>query len=207
VIACVKIRIYTIFRYKLNNAHFDLFLAETFEVQPLSSSEGSSQNSPVRTGVKRQHKEYENTSMLDVTLPKKKRQQPISGFLNASSPSMTSTSGSIVGIDGSVPIIDATIEVYRFGTTKYCTKRNTIVSFDCVSELSETKKTLRKLYGLEDDARRVHIGAFIIDLGITPRSDSQLLDLPVFVAQSEKEWRNIITRLQNQLQHYLLLGE
>ncbi len=100
VIACVKIRIYTIFRYKLNNAHFDLFLAETFEIQPLSSSEGSSQNSPVRTGVKRRHKEYENTSMLDVTLPKKKRQQPISGFLNTSSPSMTSTSGSIVGIDG-----------------------------------------------------------------------------------------------------------
>ena len=60
---------------------------------------------------------------------------------------------------------------------------------------------------LKDDARRAHIGAFIIDLGITPRSDSQLLYLPVFVAQSEKEWRNIITRLQNQLQHYLLLGE
>jgi hypothetical protein len=65
-------------------------LAETFEIQPLSSlSEGSSQNSPVRTGVKRQHKEYENTSILDVTLTKKKRQQPISGFLNA--PSTTST--------------------------------------------------------------------------------------------------------------------
>ena len=106
---------------------------------PLSSTEGSSQDSPVRTGVKRQHKEYENTLMLNITLPKKKRQQPISGFLNASSPSMTSTSGSIVGIDGSVPIVDATIEVYRFGTTKYCTKRNTIVSFDCViSELGET---------------------------------------------------------------------
>jgi hypothetical protein len=47
----------------------------------------------------------------------------------------------------------------------------------------------------------------MIDLGITPRSDSQLLHLPVFVAQSEEEWRNIIKRLQNQLQHYLLLGK
>jgi hypothetical protein len=168
-----------------------VILAETVEIQPLSSlSEGSSQNSPVRTGVKRQRKEYENTSMLDVTLTKKKRQQPISGFLNA--PSTTSTSGSIVGIDGSAPIVDATIEVYRFGTTKYCTKRNTIMSFGCViGELSETKKTLRKQCGLEDDAHRAHIGSFTIDLGINPRSDSQLLHLPVFVAQSEEEWRNI----------------
>ena len=78
----------------------------------------------------------------------------------------------------------------------------------CISiNYGETKKTLRKLYGLEDDACRAHIGAFIIDLGITPQSDSQLLHLPVFVAQSEEEWRNIIIRLQNQLQHYLLLGK
>jgi hypothetical protein len=117
--------------HKLNNAHFGLLLycllVETFDIQSQSSSESSSQNSPVRTRVKRQHKDYENTP-----IPKRKKQQPISGFLNASSPFMTSTSGSIVGIDGSVPIVDATIEVYRFGTTKYCTKRNTIVSFDCV---------------------------------------------------------------------------
>lgn len=173
-----------------------------------SSEESSSSESSINTGIgtKRPHQEYDNESMVDVVPVKKKKQHPISGFLNALSTTESVTS--TVSVVQSSQAFDAVIEVYRFGTTKHCWKRNTIVSFDCINgDLSKVRKALRKQYGLGDDACRAHIASFTIDLGITPRSDSRLQELPTFIAKSEEEWRNVTARLQSQLQHYQLLGE
>ena len=118
--------------------------------------------------------------------------------------SVTSTSSAFQ----SSPVFDTVIELYWFGKTKNCSKRNTIVWFNCLSShLNEAKKALHKQHGLEDDAYQAHIGLFTIDwvlhLGVAVVHKEQ----PTFIAQSEEEWSNVTARLQSQLQHYQLLGE
>ena len=59
--------------------------------------------------------------------------------------------------------IDCVIEAYRFGHTKFHCKRHTILCSSLFSKpLSEFKKSMSQLYGVEHDARRANIGSYEI---------------------------------------------
>ena len=85
--------------------------------------------------------------------------------------------------------VDALFQLFRFGTSRPCHERRTIVTLmNEHNNLFAMKHNIRKKYGVTDDARRMNIGTFNIDLGIQHRGDKE-----IYVSNSQTEWSNQIT--------------
>jgi len=96
---------------------------------------------------------------------------------------------------------DATIEIYKYNHNKRSSFRHTLVSLsEKHSDLQALKKDLRSEYGLSSDARRCQIGDFDIDIGVS-REDK------TYIASSQTEWQNLISRLYSGIGQYNLIGK
>ena len=179
----------------------------------MSSSSGSESDSLPR---KRVYSDSDSVSEVDEAKAKpakiaKTVQKSISGFLSSSgersSPAtLPATSRSTLEGEQAFEFhIDCAIEVYRFGHTKSHYKRNTLVSSTVLGgTLSEFKKAMREVYGLEQDARRANIGSYEVDAGICERTPD---GSPTFTATTEAEWQSLVSRLRSQSHQFMLLSE
>lgn len=96
---------------------------------------------------------------------------------------------------------DATIEVYKYNHNKRSSFRLTIVSLsEKHSDIQTLKKDLRLEYRPLSDARRCQIGDFSIDIGIS-REDK------TYIASSQTEWQNLMSRLYSGIGHYSKIGK
>ena len=103
------------------------------------------------------------------------------------------------------PPLNALIEVFKFGHSKRCYSRFTIVVFSCTTGiLAECKQLVKRDYGITGDARCPNVGQFNIDIGICGRTN---VNVPTFLAQTEAEWQNILMRLRNSTKDHMLLGK
>lgn len=97
--------------------------------------------------------------------------------------------------------VDTTIEVYQYGHTKKSGFRNTLfVLSDKHRDLSFMKKSLRKEYGVATDAKRYQIGDFSIEIGVTCSDKA-------YMANTQTEWQNLMTRFNSGTGQCCLLGK
>ena len=131
------------------------------------------------------------------------RQASIADFLTGhqeSDQSATNTSD----LSPTAPPLDTMIEVFKFGHSKRCFSRFTIVSFSCTAgTLADCKQIVKRDYGITEDAKRANVGQFNIDIGICGRTG---VNVTTFLAQTEAEWSNVVSRLRYSSKDYMLLG-
>lgn len=202
--------------YKLVKANLgiDAFLTVSFpEKRVLVSTSSGSESDTGRNERKRIHSESDSEGNevpkpAKVAKTTKTVQKSISSFRSGGENSAlpAASSSSLEGEQAAQFKIDCVIEVYRFGHTKFHYKRHTILCSSLLSKpLVEFKKSVRQLYGVEQDARRANIGSHEIDAGICGRTADG--SLPTFTAKTEAEWQNLVSRIKSQLQQYMLLSE
>ena len=67
-------------------------------------------------------------------------------------------------------------------------------------DLSALKKDLRREYGVTTDARRYQIGDFNIEIRVTCSEKA-------YMANTQMEWQNLMTRFNSGTGQYCLLGK
>lgn len=130
-------------------------------------------------------------------------QKTLTSFVNDKESEVQQSTRATGGVTGPTVNLkcDATIEVYKYNHNKRSSLWNTVVSLsEKHSDIQTLIKDLRSEYGLASDARRCQIGDFHIDIGIS-REDK------TYIASSQTEWQNLMSRLYSCIGQYSLVGK